>query len=107
VTRDALTGRLISEIRFQTAHATPEGTRIERDAWSACEVDPVDPGHAIARARHRCASSRDGHTVESRADAVIAGDATEFHVTIDLSVTVDDEPPVTRRWDERISRVLL
>ena len=30
-----------------------------------------------------------------------------FDLTIDLAVTVDDEPPVTRRWVERIPRDLL
>jgi hypothetical protein len=45
--------------------------------------------------------------VESRADAVMAGDTDGFDLTIDLVVTVDDEPPVRRRWVERIPRVLL
>jgi hypothetical protein len=107
VTRDALTGRVTSEIQFQTSHVTPEGTRTERSAHSTCEVDPADPAHAVVRAVHRCASSRDGHTVESRAETVMAADADAFNLTIDLVVTVDDEPPVTRRWDERIPRVLL
>ncbi len=44
---------------------------------------------------------------KSRADVVIAGEPDAFHVTIDLAVRVGDEPPVTRRWDERIPRVLL
>ena len=38
---------------------------------------------------------------------VLASTETELHLTIDLTVTVDDERPVTRRWDERIPRVLL
>jgi hypothetical protein len=107
VTRDALTGRVTSEIQFQTSHVTPEGTHIERDAQSTCEVDPRDPAHAVVRATHRCASSRDGHAIESRADTVMAGDVDAFDLTIDLVVTIDDEPPVTRRWVERIPRELL
>ena len=107
VTHDALTGRVASEIGFQTVHVAPDGTRIERDAWSTCEVDPRDPAHAVVRATHHCASSRDGHAVESRADTVMAGDETAFDLTIDLVVSVDDEPPVHRRWAERIPRELL
>jgi putative CocE/NonD family hydrolase len=107
VTRDALTGRVVSEFQFHTVHVTPEGTRIERDAQSACELDPLNPAHAVARSSQRCASSRDGHAIESRADVVMAGDATAFDLTIDLVVSVDDEPPVTRRWVEHIPRVLL
>ena len=38
---------------------------------------------------------------------VLASDADDFHLTIDLVVTVDDDAPVTRRWVERIPRVLL
>jgi putative CocE/NonD family hydrolase len=107
VTRDALTGRVSSEMQFQTMHVSPEGARVERDARSTCEVDPTDPAHASVRATHRCRSSLDGHTVESRADAVMAGDRDAFDLTIDLVVTVDDESPVRRRWVERIPRVLL
>ncbi|HEX6867854.1 MAG TPA: hypothetical protein VF119_03565, partial [Candidatus Limnocylindrales bacterium] len=79
----------------------------EREAKSTCEVDPGDPAHAIVRASHRCASSRDGHAVESRADTVMAGNEAAFDLTIDLVVSVDDEPPVHRRWVERIPRELL
>jgi putative CocE/NonD family hydrolase len=107
VTRDALTGRAAAAIRVETAHTTPEGTRIERDAGCVCEVDPADPAHAMARGWHRCSSVRDGHTTEGRAEVVIASSETDFHVTIDLAITVDDDAPVTRRWDERIPRVLL
>ena len=80
---------------------------IDPPAQNTCEVDPVDPAHAVARGWHRCASSRDRHAVESRADVILASTETDLHLTIDLTVTVDDEPPVTRRWDERIPRVLL
>jgi putative CocE/NonD family hydrolase len=107
VTRDAMTGRVAATIRVETAHSTPEGTRIERDAGCACEVDPADPAHAVARGWHRCSSVQDGHRTEGQAEVVIASTETDFHVTIDLAVTVDDDPPVTRRWDERIPRVLL
>jgi hypothetical protein len=107
VTRDALTGRVVSEIGFQSVHVTPEGTRIERETWSSSEVDPRDPAHAVVRASHRSSSSRDGHAVQSRADTVMAGDATAFDLTIDLVVHVDDEPAVSRQWIERIPRALL
>jgi hypothetical protein len=107
VTRDAMTGRVAATIRVETSHATPEGTRIERDAGSTCEVDPADPAHAVARGWHRCSSVQDGHRTEGQAEVVIASTETDFHVTIDLAVTVDDDPPVTRRWDEHIPRVLL
>ena len=107
VARSALTGRASVTIRLETAHSTPTGLHIERDAGCVSEVDPADPAHATARGWHRCRNERDGHSSESRADVLIAGEPDAFHVTIDLAVRVDDEPPVTRRWDERIPRVLL
>jgi putative CocE/NonD family hydrolase len=107
VSRDALTGRAAATVRVETAHMTPEGTRIERDAGCVCEVDPADPAHAVARGWHRCSSSRDGHTTEGRAEVEIASSADEFHITIDLAIAIDGADPVTRRWDERIPRVLM
>ena len=104
---DALTGRMAVTVQLETAHDTPQGSRIERDSGCVCEVDPRDPAHAIARGWHRCSSTVDGHSVTSSADVVLAGDADDLHLTIDLAVTVDDDPPVTRRWVERIPRVLL
>ena len=107
VTRDALTGKAAATIRVETAHVTPEGTRIERDAGCVCEVDPGDPASAVARGWHRCSSTLDGHTTEGHAEVVIASSERDFHVTIDVAITIDGAAPVTRRWDERIPRVLL
>ena len=88
---------------------TPEGTRIERDARQRLRGRSASiPRMPSSAATHRCASSRDGHAVESRADVGHGrSTATDFDLTIDLVVTVDDEPPVTRRWVERIPRELL
>lgn len=107
VTRDELTGRATATIRVRTTHTTPDGTLIERDAGCVCEVDPADPGGAVARGWHRCRSTRDGHVTAGSAEVAIAAGNDAFGVTIDLSVAVDDAAPVTRRWDERIPRVLL
>ena len=107
VTRDALTGRVAVDDPGGDEHVTPEGTRIERDAGYTCEVDPVDPAHAVARGWHRCASSRDGHPVESARRRRHRLDRDRSPPDDRPAVTVDDEPPVTRRWDERIPRVLL
>jgi hypothetical protein len=38
---------------------------------------------------------------------VLASDAHALNLTIDLAVTIDDDTPVTRHWDERIPRILL
>lgn len=107
VSQDALTGRVAATVRVQTVHTTPQGIRIARDFGCVCEVDPRDPARAVARGWHRCSNTLDGHSLASSADVVLASDADDLHLTIDLAVTVDDDPPVTRRWDERIPRILL
>ena len=107
IREDALTGRVAVEVRVETAQGTPQGARIVRDFGCVCEVDPREPARAVARGWHRCSNTLAGHTVESTADVLIASDADEFHVMIDLAVTIDRGTPVTRRWDERIPRILL
>jgi uncharacterized protein len=107
VTEDPLTGRATATVRLETAHTTPQGSRIVRDFGCVCEVDPRDPARALVHGWHRCSSTFDDHSVTSSADVVLASDADEFRLTIDLEVTIDDELPVTRRWDERIPRNLL
>lgn len=107
ITRDVLTGRVTATIETRVAFRPADGTAIEREFGVACELDPADPAHALGRGRHRCRSTRDGMWTESRADVVIASDETAFHVTIELSVTIDGEVRATRSWDERIPRALL
>ena len=46
VSEDVLTGRAAVTVRLETAHDTPQGSRIERDSGCVCEVDPRDPAHA-------------------------------------------------------------
>ena len=65
---------------------------------------PRMPSHAAGTA---AGTARDGHTTESRAEVDLASSAEEFHLTIDLAIDIDGAEPVTRRWDERIPRVLL
>ncbi len=107
VTRDGLTGRATATIQVRTSHTTPDGTVIERDAGCICELDPADPGHAVAHGWHRCRSTRDGHVTEGSAEVSVAASPDAFQLTIDLAVGVDGAAPITRRWDERIPRVLL
>ena len=94
-------------IETRVAFRAVDGTDIEREFGVVCEVDPADPAHAVGRGRHRCRSTREGSWAESRADVVIASDETEFHVTIELEVTIDGTVAATRSWDELVPRVLL
>jgi len=107
VTRDVLTGTASATIETRVAFRAVDGTDIEREFGVVCEVDPADPAHAVGRGRHRCRSTREGSTAESRAEVVIASDETDFHVTIELEVTIDGAVAATRSWDERIPRALL
>jgi putative CocE/NonD family hydrolase len=107
ITNDLLTGRAIARIETASRFSPLEGTGIERDFGTVCEVDPTDPAHAVARGWHRCRTTRDGHWTEARADVTIESNPSDFRVTIDLAVHVDGELHATRSWDETIPRAML
>jgi hypothetical protein len=107
ITEDLLTGRGSARIETSSRFSPAEGTDIERDFGTACEVDPANPAEAVARGWHRCRTTRDGRSTEARADVTIRSDANEFEVTIDLVVQLDGEVHATRHWDETIPRALL
>jgi hypothetical protein len=107
VTEDLLTGRAVARIETSSRFSPVEGTDIERDFGTVCEVDPADPARAIARGWHRCRTTRHGRWTEARADVQIHSDAASLQVTIELVVRVDGELHATRHWDETIPRALL
>lgn len=107
IAHDLATGRASATIGLVTRHATPDGASIERDAGCVCELDPARPGSATARGWHHATNDRDGHRAEGRADVAVAADPDAFHVTIDLEIAIDGVVEATRRWDERIPRILL
>ena len=107
IATDVLTGRTTVTVTVDAAFRVDARTVIERSWGSVSEVTPSDPAHASAHGWHVCRSSRPNLVIESRTDTVITSTASDFHVTIDLVVRVNDAVHATRRWTESVRRQLL
>jgi hypothetical protein len=102
--RDALTGHA----RFELDYAQPRGDLSE--AWhfsAAAEVDPRDPAAASVCGTCRVERRYGALIAAARAQVVVQGSASDFHVVIDVETRVNGHPHFTRRWVETIPRVLL
>jgi hypothetical protein len=66
-----------------------------------------DPAQAAACAKSGRATPWEGFTARSEATAALARDARAFHLTISLSVFVNDALHFQRRWCQSTERVLL
>jgi hypothetical protein len=102
-----LTGRVTSTVEIETEFRVDERTTIRREWGSVCTVAPRDPGHATARGWFEGTIRRANQVITGRTDTVIQGTPTDFHVTIDLELRVNDRPHATRRWVESFPRRLL
>jgi hypothetical protein len=107
VTRDVLTGRTTATVQVDVAFRVDERTTIERQFASICTVDPARPADASAHGWHVNRVIRANQVIEGRCDTVIQSTADQFHVTIDLRITVNGAQHATRRWTRSIPRRLL
>ena len=102
--RDALTGHA----RFELEYAQPRGDLSE--AWTfsaAAEVDPRDPASASVRGTCRVERRYGALTVDARAQVIVQGSASDFHVVVDAEAFVNGHGHFARRWVETIPRTLL
>ena len=106
IARDLLTGRATATIETQSRFSPVDGTAIERDFGTVCEVDRPTR-RTPPRAAGTCRTTRDGHWTEARADVEIRSDEATFRVVVDLEVRVDGAAYATRHWDETIGRAQL
>ena len=107
VAQDVLTGRATVTVEYETEYRVDDRTTIRRELASISTVDPRDPGHASARGFFQGTIRRANQVISGRADTVIQATPTDFHVTIDLELRVNDRPHATRRWVESFPRRLL
>jgi len=102
--RDALTGHA----RFELEYAQPRGDLSE--AWTfsaAAEVDPRDPASASVRGTCRVERRYGALTVDARAQVIVQGSASDFHVVVDAEAFVNGHGHFARRWVQTIPRTLL
>jgi putative CocE/NonD family hydrolase len=107
IATDVLTGRVTSTIEIETEFRVDERTTIKREWGSVCTVAPSDPGHASARGWFQGTIHRANQGITGRTDTVIQSTPTDFHVTIDLELRVNDRPHASRRWVQSFPRRLL
>jgi uncharacterized protein len=106
VVQDVLKGRTRVHLRDRRDYRV-DATGVVREYELDAEVDPADPASASARGRHVSRLSRPGWDVEARSALEIQASASDFDVTIDVSVRHNGELRHERRWQEKIRRNLL
>jgi putative CocE/NonD family hydrolase len=68
------------------------------------KVDRARPASASVKGSFSMSKNVGGRTVSATADTVISSTMTAYHITITLTVTVDDTAVVTRQWVESVKR---
>jgi hypothetical protein len=66
-----------------------------------------DPAHATVRGLSWLTLRRQDCTIDARVRGHIESTATDFHVAIQLNVTMDETPHFQKRWVRTIPRHLL
>jgi len=108
IVRDALSRRARVRLAGRSTQLLSDATFVTREYELISYVDPDDPAGASARGRHTTSIRRpNGLIIEAKSNVNIQGTTTQFHVTIDLAVTVDGLPHHLRQWVESVRRHLL
>lgn len=107
VTRDYIAGTV--EVYIRTGGRTRVGDEIDftssRDANAL--VHERNPARASIRGENQVALRWPNRTITTRARGQIESTETDFHVTIQLDVTMDGFPHFNKRWVRTIPRHLL
>jgi hypothetical protein len=107
VSRDHMAGA--TEVFLRTAHRARVGEDIEFSRGS--EMNAVaserDPARASVRGLSWVTLQLLDRTVDTRARGQIESTASALHVTIQLDITMDRVPYLTKRWSRSIPRHLL
>jgi hypothetical protein len=108
ISEDALTGRVaVHDPARDRASTRPQGTGSNATP-AACARWTRGTRRRRSPAAGTAARARStGHSVRSSADVVLASDPRPTSPDDRPRGTIDDDAPVTRRWVERIPRVLL
>ncbi|HMN28322.1 MAG TPA: CocE/NonD family hydrolase, partial [Caldilineaceae bacterium] len=107
VTLDVLSGRVRSTIAVAREQRVDERTILRRENSVISTVDPTDPASASARGRALHEIIRANFTVRGSSEMIVQATATDFHVTIDLNLSLNEAPHFHKRWQISTPRVLL
>jgi hypothetical protein len=82
-------------------------TILRRENSVISTVDPHNPASASARGRAVHEIIRPNFTVRGSSELVVQATATDFHVTIDLNLSLNEAPHFSKQWQISTPRVLL
>ncbi len=107
VTRDRITGATEVHVKTGSTTTVNSGLTVRSSSDGLASVVADDPAHAFARGSSEVALIRPGQVIAARTRGEIKSDETAFHVTIELVVTIDDQPFRTAAWARSFERLLL
>jgi predicted acyl esterase len=107
VTRDHMAGT--AEVFLRTAHRARVGDDVEFTRGSEMNAIASDrnPAHASIRGLSWVTLQLLDRTIDTRARGQIESNESVFHLTIQLDITVDGMPHLTKRWARSVPRQLL
>ncbi|WP_157183083.1 CocE/NonD family hydrolase [Sciscionella marina] len=106
IERDALTRQARVSYHFDYTDRVNAHTTVERHYDFHTHTDPDKPAQTSARGKHTSIIRRPSGTIQAVSATSIRGTDTHFHITIDLTLTIDDHPHHTRSWATTIPRNL-
>ena len=107
VTRDHSAGTVEVQLRANNATRLPDGTLYHAQSEATTSVDEARPAKASIVGVSTLLLEAPERTTVSRARGEIRSDETNFHVTVQLDVTIDGTPYHSRRWSRSYRRNLL
>lgn len=107
VTRDHMAGTCEMELKRQGYTRVSDQISFESSAEATTIVWEKDPARATIRGLSQVTLHWPERTIDTRARGQIESDERNFHVTIQLDITMDGLPFHSRRWLKSIPRLLL
>lgn len=107
VVRDHMAGTTAVQIRTAGYTRVNDEVAFERSGEATALVYEADPARATIRGLSRVVLHWPERTIDTRARGQIESTADALHVTIQLDISLDDVPYLSKRWTRSIPRHLL
>lgn len=107
VTRDHMAGTAEVFLKRTGVTRVSDRIRINSNSEATTVVAEQDPAHASVHGLSQITLHWPDRTIDTRARGQIESDEKNFHVTIQLEITMDGLPFHSRRWMKSIPRHLL
>lgn len=104
VTRDLTRGTVEVALRTNAGTRLSDGSLYHSQSEATTSVDEAEPANASIVGVSTLSLEGPARTTVSRARGEIRSDAGQFHVTVQLEVTIDGAPYHSRRWSRSYRR---